>query len=285
MTVLAFDLGGTRLKAGLVEDGAVVAHEERPSPAGDAALEELTAVGRALLGDGTPDGVGLAVPGLVEDGAIVSLPGKLQGLAGLDLAKGLRAAFDVEPVVVNDALAYGIGEARAGAGAGHERVVVVTLGTGVGVAVLQGGEPVTGGVTGGGILGGMIPIGPDEGPIDTAGSRGTIEALCRAPRLAELAGRATVEEVYAAHAAGDERARDALTTVRADLTRALVALAHAHAPGCIVVGGGPITGDDPLLPGIAGDVRARLFPGTTVEVRAALLGDAAALVGLSHLVR
>lgn len=178
MTVLAFDLGGTRLKAGLVDGERVALMDERASPPGDAALETLVATGRELLAGARPDAVGLAVPGLVSDGEVVSLPGKHEGLVGIDLAKGLREAFDAEALVVNDAIAYAAGEARAGAGTGYERVVVVTIGTGIGVAVMQQGQPVTPGTLGGGILGGQIPIG-GEGT-DTAGHAGTIEALCRA---------------------------------------------------------------------------------------------------------
>ena len=249
MTTLAVDLGGTRLKAARMAEGEpvdlqVVEHGGRWL----AALREAV----------TADELLLCVPGLVHDGRVVSLPGKLPGIENADLAELLGARI---PVLVNDAIAYGIGEAVHGAGAGSARVLVMTLGTGVGVAVVEDGEPLGRGALGGGVLGGQLPLEGAAGT-DTAGRSGTIEAFCRADALAEH---------------GIER-------YRADLVRALTALCLAHAPDCVVVGGGGAAAPR-LLDGVAEAVRRGLWPGQSVEVRAGSLGDAAALVGLAHLHR
>lgn len=84
-----------------------------------------------------------------------------------------------------------------------------------------------------------------------------------------------------AHLRGDPVATQALNRYRANLVRALTALAHAHGPDAIVVGGGLLTSPDPVLEGVERSVNARLFPGYQVAIRATALGDRAALLGLA----
>lgn len=290
MKVLAFDLGGTRLKAGVVADGVVQGSVtiEAPADGARSSIEgALRAIAAELLGGDACEAAALCVPGLVDEhGVVASLPGKHAGIEGLDLPDVLRASLRVpRAVVVNDAVAYATGEAIAGAGRGCGRVVVVTIGTGVGVTVIERGAPVTRGTIGGGILGGFIPISErTEGPVDSIGRPDTIEALCAAQRIAEACGTATVEESYAAYARGDEGARAGVAAYRSHLARALVALAGAHAPDCIVLGGGPMTPDNPITPGLDEVVNARLFGSYRLTLRLAELGDTAALIGLAHLV-
>lgn len=289
--VLAFDLGGTRLKAGIVVDGAVLDHDTRTVPPDFAgAWQILLEIGERLALSHAFDAVGLCVPGIVEHGTITSLPGKLEGIVGVDLVARLTQTWGRPARVWNDAIAYGVGEAADGAGRGASRVVVVTIGTGVGVCVVEQGRPLGDGPWGGGILGGQIPIGIRSEGRDTSGHQGTIEAGCAAARLLDLARQAgsqhaSVETLYQAHAAGDESALAAIEAYRRTLARALVALAHAHAPDRIVLGGGPMTRDNPVFPGLAAAVTAQLWPGYRVELALAELGDVAALVGLARLSR
>lgn len=248
MRTLLADLGGTRLKAGLApDDVAVVAH------GGDWLPALRTAVAGAHE-------VALAVPGLVDGGRVVSLPDKLAGLQGADLPALLGVPV---AVLVNDAIAYGIGEAVRGAGRGAGRVVVVTLGTGVGVAVVEDGRPLGRGPLGGGLLGGQLPL--RDG--------GTFEVHCCAAAL--VASVPDARDVASAYALGS------LGAYRGGLVRGLTALALAHAPDVLVVGGGAARPG--LLDGVQEAVRAGLWPGQSVDVRLGELGDAAALVGLQEL--
>lgn len=290
--VLAIDLGGTRIKAGLAEHrpgGAVslLWHRASDSPrAGrDAILAAVADAARAVA-TAPVHAAGLCVPGLVDAaGTLVSLPGKLDGLEGTGLAGFLRSEIGVGDVVVtNDAIAYATGEAVAGAGRGYARAAVVTIGTGVGVTVIDAGRPVTDGIFGGGILGGFIPIAdPSDGPADSIGRTDTIEALCAAPRITAGGAYDDIPALYEAHARDDPAARAAIDRYRERLARAVVALAHAHAPDVVVLGGGPMTPDNPITPGLEEAVNTRLFGTYRVHVRVASLGDEAALVGLASL--
>lgn len=290
--VLAFDLGGTRLKAGVVDLDAGVVRARRVAATplrADAALARVVETGRELLAGSCPRAVGLCVPGLVDAGRIFALPGKLEGIVGVDLQSRLGEAFGAPASVVNDAIAFALGEAAFGAARGRRRAAVVTIGTGIGVGVIEDGRPLGQGPLGGGLLGGQIPVFEDgDGPTDTNGKRGTIEARCAAVRIVDAAQRhgalvADVAAVFAAVRRGDAAARAGIDEYRRDLARALVALAHAHAPEVIVLGGGPMCPGNPVLDGLCEAVARDLWPGYQTAVVAAGCGDDAALLGVAGL--
>lgn len=287
MRILAFDVGATRLKAAVVADGRVGPVEARATRGLDGtAVIALLTVTAAELVHGGVDGVGVAVPGIVDDGRVIALPGKFDGLVGTDLATTVADAVGAPAVVVNDAVAAAVGEAVAGAGVGHRRMVMMTIGTGVGTAVVENARPLGDGPWGGGLLGGQIPIAdPAFGPVDTSGHRGTIEALCAADRLLDPElGLATVPELLAAWERREVGAVAVVAAYRRSLEQALVALAQAHAPSTLVVGGGPVsTAAGWLLDGMTEAVCQRLWPGHELAVVPAALGDAAAIVGAASL--
>lgn len=284
--VLAFDLGGTRLKWGWVDENHAASEVTAAPLEGRTALDVLVETATAAAAERQFAMGGLAMPGVVDKGVSIALPGKLAGLEGVDVATALRGATGVPWSVVNDAQAYALGEMAAGAARGAHRAVVMTIGTGVGTAVVEDGRPLGSGHLGGGTFGGHIPIAESSRYRDSNSKHGTIEALCSAPRILDHAPElGTVEALFEAARAGDHRALVSLTEYRHDLVNAIVALAHAHGPELVVVGGGPLSTDAFLLETVERRVQARLFPGLTVHVRRAELGDAAALVGVADLAR
>jgi glucokinase len=291
-SILAFDVGGTRIKAGLVSltEQAVVHRSVADVMSGDALLSQISSMGHDLLETQRPTALGLCLPGLIDEGGrSVSLPGKLEGLAGVQVKDALSKDFDVPTVVTNDAIAYATGEAVYGAGQGARRVVVVTIGTGFGVATIEDGRPATSGMLGGGILGGFIPFSDEESESkDSMGWGDTIEASCAAAGIVRCAQEHgakvdSVPAVYDAVARGEEGAQRGVEQYRHHLARAIRALAHAHAPEAVILGGGPMTPDNPISPGVQELVDARLFEGYSVRIEIAALGDDAALMGIAHL--
>lgn len=276
--MLAVDLGGTRMKAARVEDGVVadlvaITHGSDTLAGALARLEPLLA----------PGPTGLCLPGLItEHGEIVGLPGKLHGAVGFDLVGWLRERTGSQPLVVNDAIAYGVGEALPG------RTVVMTIGTGIGVAVVEEGRPLGRGALGGGQLSGQLYLS-DDGPPSSAGRGGTIEGWCRAERILTEVREAGAEapDVPAAldlAAARDPAAVRGLAAYRSWLAKAIGSLCLAHGPDAVVVGGGPAQ-HPVLLDGLQALVEPYLWPGQTVTVQAARHGDAAALIGLERMHR
>jgi len=295
-TFLAFDAGGTRLKAGVVsrETGEVLRMTTVPTgPQCDRSLLQIRIVEAAssLAPKGGFQGIGLCVPGLVNQaGVVVELPHKLPGLVGFDLPGFLQETFGQPSVVVNDALAYAVGEAHYGAGAGFGRCLVITVGTGIGVGVVEGGRPMGTGIVGGGILGGHAPVDPVIPAEDDCWdpSVGTIEAHCRAQRILECANEAggtfqSIPELYAAHAAGISEARAGIEQYQRELARGILMLTFAHGPDRIILGGGPMTAESPILHGLESLIHRRLWKVYRPSVTVAKLGDGSALAGLARL--
>ncbi len=181
--------------------------------------------------------------------------------------------------MINDARAFTLAEGTLGAGAGCGTLVCITLGTGIGGGVMIDGKLHLGAF---GVAGEIAhqTVLPD-GPLCGCGNHGCIEALARSDVLAEAAGKATVEEVYAGVAEGDERS---IGTVRAAAGWLGIGLANVVAvfgPERIVVGGGIAAAGELVLGPIRDAVRQRvtLVPTDQIDVVAASLGSAAGAIG------
>lgn len=178
---LGIDIGGTRLKAGLVTSEGQVgevhscATPEKLEPF-RFALRQLV---REALGDARPGGVGFACKGIVDRKTTLvdRLPGIWQYLEGTklrDLLDGLVP--DTMPVTAdNDAKAALAGEVAWGAARGRRNVMLLTLGTGIGGAVLADGVLLRGSSGVAGHLG-HVTVEP-EGPPCICGNRGCLEAV------------------------------------------------------------------------------------------------------------
>lgn len=250
--VLAFDLGGTRLKAGLVEDGRVLASSAEPLAGHDpdAVLAQVVETGRRLAAGVPVAAVGAAVKGVVDPaaGTVLEVNEPLRGLTGRRLAAELAEAFGVPAVIENDARLFAYGELLHGAGRGTAHLVGVTLGTGVGVGVIVDGRLLSGGR---GCVAGHIAIDRD-GPPCTCGSRGCIEAVVRRDGLGAEA-----------------------------LGVAITAWVNAYWPELVVLGGGLSRSPELDLERIRVIVaeRAWTVPRGQVRIELSALGDDAALLG------
>ena len=102
---------------------------------------------------------------------IAYLPGRLEGLEGLDWTTFLKAPITIP--VLNDAQAALLGEIWRGAALASKNVILLTLGTGVGGAAVVDGELLRGNIGRAGHLGHMS-LDPD-GPPDITGTPGSLE--------------------------------------------------------------------------------------------------------------
>ena len=143
-TVMGIDIGGTGVKAALVDTAAGTMTTERvrlptPQPATPAAvMAAIRELRRRLQWQGP---VGCGFPGLVKSGRVERAPNLDSSWIGYDLAGELRLQLDAPSAAIgNDADAAGLAEFRFGAGRGETgTVMVVTLGTGIGSAVFRDG--------------------------------------------------------------------------------------------------------------------------------------------------
>ncbi|MET3859883.1 polyphosphate glucokinase [Dietzia sp. 2505] len=144
-TGLGVDVGGTGIKAGLVDLGTgelLGPRSTRPTPrpaTPDAVSEVIRAMVEELGWDGP---VGVALPSVIHDGVARIAHNIDDSWVGCDVV----ALFDEHlpgrsVVMLNDADAAGITEVHYGAGEGVDGLVVLlTFGTGIGSALLLNGH-------------------------------------------------------------------------------------------------------------------------------------------------
>ncbi|MFB9308152.1 glucokinase [Agromyces hippuratus] len=300
MRTVAIDLGGTSVKLGVVEHGALVSRTELPlTPAFH--LGHVAAAVHAQLDGAAVDAVGIAVPGIVDPAGtrLVAAHGKYATLLQLDLSEWSLAAFGRPAHVENDARAALVGEVTDGIVAGARDGVLMTLGTGIGTAAMIDGRLVRGRHGHAGILNGHVTV-DFAGQRCPCGNTGCAEAFASTWALREAIAGGELEpgpELAARlRARGAIGVRDVVETRQepesaAVLERfsevwaaALVTQCHAYDPEVVVVTGGVMRSAHLILPELSRRVHERLWSSsfrppvvTPVDPATSVLRGAAAL--------
>ena len=153
---IAIDLGGTSVRAALVEDGAVSTIISEPCLADRSekeVLDQICSLIDRLFG---PDvrAIGIGVPSVVdvEKGIVYDVVG-IPSWKEVHLKKALEDRYGVPAHVDNDCNCFALGVSRHGEAAGLQSAVCVTLGTGVGGSLVLDGKIYRGHNTGAGEIG------------------------------------------------------------------------------------------------------------------------------------
>ena len=152
--VIGIDVGGTMLKGAVCDRDAAIVHGERRRTTRDdvdalvdgivAFADDLAAGGRRRFGVDGVVGVGLAVPGLVDETRGVALRAVNLPWRELALAQAVGARIGLPVALSHDVRAAAAAEAALGAGRGSDDFLFVAIGTGIGAAVVHGGRPFLG---------------------------------------------------------------------------------------------------------------------------------------------
>lgn len=240
--VLVYDVGGSHVSASAYELanqklGPVAKIALPPEKTAEAFETAIVNTGKRLVESGAEiAGVCLAIPGPFDYATGVSrMKHKFEYLYDVDLKSHLAQSFALAPALVrflNDANAFGMGEAFAGAAQGAQRAVVMTLGTGIGSAFVVEGIAVSDGpgVPNGGEIW-NIPY--EEGIVETALST---EALQKNYER-ESGERLTVEKI-AERASGDRKAAEVFEIYGRYLGKVAREVLSGFGPEVIVLGGG-----------------------------------------------
>jgi len=153
---IGIDLGGTNVRCGLVENGAVVKRLSEPCRSDqpeEVVLEQIKGLVRSLINPSVK-GIGIGVPSVVDvQKGIVYNVFNIPSWKEVHLKDILEAEFGIPVHVNNDANCFALGEHRCGAGKPFQNVVCATLGTGVGSGLIINNELYCGSNTGAGEIG------------------------------------------------------------------------------------------------------------------------------------
>ena len=191
--VIGVDLGGTAIKAGLVDiTGAVRLKKTVPtdtSRGADSILDAIKSAAGGLIAAAGKDGLGISgigvgTPGAVDlkTGSIAGGAENLPGWKGAPLVPALGEAFRLPVFASNDVTLNALGEAMFGAGRGKNEVFCFALGTGIGGGAVIGGKVHRGAGDAAAEVGHMTV--KFDGRKCNCGSRGCLESYASATAIA-----------------------------------------------------------------------------------------------------
>ncbi len=308
-SVLAVDLGGTKIIVAIVSaDGKIVAEQRHPTGAGEGVRPVidrlLAAIDRLLAAEKMEvsqlDGISVAAAGAIDsDRGIINLSPNLPGWRDIPLKDIIMDRYGTKVFLVNDASAAALGEQRCGVERGVDNLILITVGTGIGGGIIINGELYTGPSGSAGEIGHMtIDV---NGLKCACGNTGCLETLASGTAIArEAKGRMgsgeksslvgmvkgkiediTAEKVGAAARSGDALSQDVIHKAATYLGVGMVNVVNIFNPEMIVVGGGVAKLGELLLEPARKVVTARAFPISARAVRIVVsgLGDEAGVLG------
>jgi len=310
MVVLGIDIGGSQIKAGMVDElGAILASRTVDTPPDlEGFVPSLHDAIRWLLEATTaPAGVGVGCKGIINpDSTLVELlPGALHYLEGLRLSDLVGLPTDVPVFADNDARVALAGEMVWGAARGVRDALLLTLGTGVGGAVLADGRILRGAAGLAGHLG-HINVEPDGMPC-VCGGRGCLESVFSA-RAIEAEAWAAVhqgasspfidavregrsefrcEKIFEAAVQGDAIAAWIVERRIHKLAAAVAGLFHAFDPEVLILTGSVASAGETLLAPLRSELawRTRVMLRREIPIVLAAVADNSGVVGAAALGR
>lgn len=307
---VGIDVGGTKIAGGVVDErGRILATARRESPATDTeAIERnIGDLVAELRADHAVEAVGVGAAGFVDSARSTVMFAPNLAWRDEPLRADLEKLINLPVVIENDANAAAWGEFTFGAGEDVEDTLLVTVGTGVGGGIVLNGQLHRGAFGVAAEIGHMRVV-PD-GRICGCGNKGCWEqyasgtALVRDTREqaheGSLIARSLVDRaggveridgplITEAAREGDSFAREQLAVLGRWLGEGIASLTAILDPAVVVIGGGVSEAGDLLLEPIRAHYRANLTGRhyrPELQVRAALLGNKAGMIGAADLAR
>ena len=308
MVYVGIDVGGTGLKAGVVDQngkmlskvscptGVERGHEAVVADMAQLALKAIEESGKTL---DEVHSIGIGIPGVLDPRTgIVPFCTNL-GWHDVPVIELMQKVIDKPVYVDNDATVAALAESVAGVSAGVKDSVFLTLGTGVGGGIVLNGKVYSGAHGVGSELGHMMVVAGGE--LCTCGNRGCWERYASATALIRmgteaakkypdsvLAGKTlNAKDVMDAAKAGDKAGVEAFDEYTTYLAIGMVNIINFIDPEVIAVGGGVSGAGEFLLEPVREKVAKMAFyksmPYARIEL--ATLGNDAGIIGAAMLGR
>ena len=303
---IGIDLGGTRVKIGIVANNEVIAKKMIPArsarglranlPYIQEEIEKLT--GEVNLPITSLKGIGLAFPGLVNPWTkkILSTNQKYDDALEIDLDAWVKENWGVPFFLDNDARMVAVGEWKCGAGQDTDNLVVMTIGTGIGTSAIVEGKLLRGRHFQAGCLGGHFTI-QYNGRKCTCGNLGCVEAYGSTWSLKEIIAMTAQQKengetiskitdfatLFDAAKKNDALAIHIQRECMDVWAAGIINLIHAYDPEVVVLGGGVLNSQQDIIPYITEKVHQYAWcPWGKVQIRPTQLLSNAGILGVVY---
>lgn len=298
--MVGIDVGGTSMKGGLLDAGGHLVGDTESRPTKDAdggtseeVIENLVALTTSLASQGAGAspagviGVGVAVPGVIDEQRGVALVALNVEWRGDPLVKTMSERIGVPSYLGNDARVAGTAEGLWGAGAGHDDFLFIALGTGVGAAAMLGGEAYVRPGGAGGEFGHMtVNV---QGADCVCGRRGCLEAYASGRSISRrystrsnahlpVSGKDVFERVQAGEVLAKQIWEEAVCALAAGIANYIALMS----PEVVVIGGGLADAGESLFGPLRHEVAEQIpsfHQGPPPPIVPAAFGRKAGLVG------
>ena len=304
---MAIDLGGTRIKMGLVSGSEILFSTEMDSQSGNGLRERLPEIEKSMndllkqasLSPSDMAGLGIAIPGIIDsvNNKILTINDKYNDAPDIDLNQWAQETWELPLFLENDTRSAMLGEWKYGKGRGYDNAVLMNLGTGIGTSAVIEGKILRGKHFQAGILGGHFIVNV-KGDQCNCGNYGCAEAeastwnlpeiLKRYPQHADslLFGQPKIDfKTIFQFADSDPLALLVRNECLEIWAACALNLVNAYDPEILILGGGIMASRDIILPYIEQKVNRNGWAvwGKVIVTEASLI-NTAALVGVGSLV-
>ncbi len=309
---IGIDLGGTNIKAGVVNENYEIISKATtktmlPRPAeeicADMAKVSLEAMEQAGLKLENIESIGIGTPGTANsETGIIEYSNNL-GFLNLPVVELMQKYINKPFYVENDANAAAYGEFIAGAAKGANDAVCITLGTGVGGGIIINGKIYSGFNFAGAEIGHTV-IDPN-GPECTCGRKGCFEVFSSATGLVRMTkdamledkasvmwqmneedGKVSARTAFNAMRAGDRAGKAVVDKYIRYLACGITNTINIFQPDILCIGGGVCNEGDPLLLPLKELVAKEIYTKNSAkntEIVIAKLGNDAGIIGAAFL--
>lgn len=288
MRILAFDIGGTFIKYGVLNEKFQFEEEHKiPTEAkkgGQALIEKVIGI---IESYNNIDRIGISTAGQVdsENGVVVYATDNIPYYTGMTVKKLIENKTGIPTFVENDVNAAAIGEAQFGVAKGYNDFICLTYGTGIGGAIYLNGEIYKGVGSSAGELGHMIVHA--GGKQCTCGGEGCYECYASAKALLNAVERVTKEPLDGFKIF--EKANFERPEIRSEIDKwideiilGLINIIYVFNPPLIVLGGG-IMNEDYIIDLIDRKIYNKLMDNyRKVNIVRAKNGNKSGLLGVAY---
>ncbi|NVI92248.1 ROK family protein [Actinomadura sp. BRA 177] len=286
MTLIGLDVGGTSMKAAIVDGPTVLATESCPTDRTDPVggiLDFAAHLSSRATSLGSPaEAAGIALPGIVDESRGTAVHSANLGWRDVPMLHLARERLGIPVAIGHDVRTGGLAEAVLGAGRDTDDFVFMAIGTGIAAALILNGAPYPGTLGWSGEIGHVVvrPNGADC----ACGNQGCLETYASASAISRrYGGLIPAEEVIARAAREDDRAKQVWSEALDTLADGLAATTLLLDPSLLVIGGGLAQAGEKLLKPLISRLATRLKFRVPPRLQLTELDDQAAVKGATIL--